>query len=374
MAEKILETIIVLRTDTKEAWEADNSYKLREGEVGVGYMPITDDSGNVIKNATIIKIGAKDAKGELMSWKDLPQAEGVFEDDIVLTSDFGRHKISNGSVNAGGKGMTTSEWIIDALSEVKKPTVTAPSASFKSVTFTPSSGEAGTYITAVNYDGQSSKGSYQYGSNSNSAANSTTGVTLAWTVKNGEAVVGTAEDKTGISYESQMTDSEVALTLNGSVAVTAAAEGTYVPYTNIKTLAEDKKVASTTITFNGTAKVTGYRKPFWAVLDTPLDLTALTSATVRGLSGKGTATRGLPTTLEVAAGSRQVVFFAKAGAYSSLFATDSKAMNAEVSFTKTANAVEVEGANGYTAVKYDMWSVTWDGPIASAKSLVLAWA
>ena len=368
MAEKTLQTIIVLRNGSKEAWEAEGSYILKTGEVGVGYMPVTDDEGAVIKTVPIVKIGDGTS-----TWKALPQAEGVFEDDIVLTTDFGRHKISNGSVNAGGKGMTTSEWLIDALSEVKKPTVTAPSASFSSVYFTPSSGEAGTSITAVNYDGTSSKGKYQYGSNSNSAANSTTGVTMTWSVKNGEAVVGTTEDKTGIAYTSQMTDSEVSLTLNAVVTVTAAAEGTYVPYTNIKTLAEDKKVASTEIKFSGTAKVTGYRKPFWAVLTTPLDLTALDSDTVRGLAGKGTATKGLPTTLDVAAGSRQVVFFAKAGAYSSLSATDSAAMNAGVSFDKTANAVKVEGANGYTSVDYDMWSVTWDGPIASAKSLVLAW-
>ena len=368
MAEKTLNTIIVLRNGSKEAWETEGSYILQTGEVGVGYMPVYDKDGNVTRQAPIVKIGDGTS-----TWKALPQAEGVFEDDITLTTDFGRHKISNGSVNAGGKGMTTSEWLIDALSEVKKPSVTAPSASFNSVTFTPSSGEAGTYITAVNYDGKSSKGTYQYGSNTNSAANSTTGVSMSWSVKNGEAVVGTTEDKTGIEYDSQMTDSEVSLTLNAVVTVTAAAEGTYVPYTNIKTLAEDEKVASTEIKFTGTAKVTGYRKPFWAVLTAPMDLTALASAQVRELSGKGSATKGLPTTLDVAAGSRQVVFFAKAGAYSSLVATDSKAMNAEVSFTKTAKAVKVEGANGFTAVDYDMWSVTCDGPIASAKSLVLAW-
>ncbi len=364
-----LKTIIVLRNGSKEAWEAENSYKLVAGEVGVGYMPVTDKDGNVLKTVPIIKVG----DGE-HSWKELPQAEGVFEDNITLTTDFGRHKISNGSVNAGGKGMTTSEWLIDALSEVKKPTVTAPSASFKSVYFTPSSGEAGTKITAVNYDGQSSKGSYEYGSNTNSAANSTTGVTMTWSVKNGEAVVGTSEDKTGIAYSSQITDSEVSLTLSGTVTVTAAAEGTYIPYTNIKTAAPDKRVASTTITFDKAAKVTGYRKPFWAVLTTPLDLSSLTSAQVRGLSGKGSSTKGLPATLDVAAGSRQVVFFAKHGAYSSLTANDTKANNAEVYFDKVENAVAVEGANEYTAVNYDMWVVTWDGPIASAKSLVLTWA
>jgi hypothetical protein len=65
---------------------------------------------------------------------------------------------------------------------------------------------------------------------------------------------------------------------------------------------------------------------------------------------------------------------AKAGAYSSLVAKDGNAQDATVSFDKVAKAVKVEGANGYTAVDYDLWSVTWEGPIASAKSLKLTWS
>ena len=129
-----------------------------------------------------------------------------------------------------------------------------------------------------------------------------------------------------------------------------------------------------TKSFTPTATITGYRRPFWGVLTEPIDLTKISSADVRGLPNKGSSQAGLPTSLAVPVGSRQVLLLAKAGTKSKLVAKDGNAMNAEVSFDKTAKAVKVEGLNGYTAVDYDLWSVTWDGPIASAKALTLTWS
>jgi hypothetical protein len=64
-----------------------------------------DAEGNdIVKKVPIIKVG-----DGVNTWKDLPQAEGVFTEDQILTYNFGRHKTSNGFVNAGGMGMTTSE-------------------------------------------------------------------------------------------------------------------------------------------------------------------------------------------------------------------------------------------------------------------------
>ena len=85
MAEKQLNTVIVLRNDDKTSWEADGAYVLRDGEVGVGYFTVTDDKGNS-KRIVMAKVG----NGE-QAWKDLPQLEGVFEEDQILTYNFGRH-------------------------------------------------------------------------------------------------------------------------------------------------------------------------------------------------------------------------------------------------------------------------------------------
>ena len=144
MAEKTLNTIIVLRNGTKEAWEADGSYILTTGEVGVGYMTVTVGEGDATttKTVPIVKIG-----DGATAWKDLPQAEGVFEKDVVLTAPLGKYTpTSAGYIKIpNSAGMTTSELLLDALSEVKEPTITAPT--FTLTATQPGIVEVGTSIT-----------------------------------------------------------------------------------------------------------------------------------------------------------------------------------------------------------------------------------
>ena len=168
--------------------------------------------------------------------------------------------------------------------------------------------------------------------------------------------------------------------------VTLDASGANTPKNN---LGEDTTGKITTATagspWSKTAniKVTGYRKPFWGVIAAADGLkapTAYVSADVRALPKNGTSANSFPSTLSVPAGSEMVVFFAQAGKYNSVTATDSAAMNAPVTFTKVANACSVEGANHFTAVNYDLFYVDWNPDrvagytgIGSAKELVLTW-
>lgn len=365
---KTIETILIVRNDSTTAWEDASSYKLLKGELGIGYL----DNGNII-----VKSGVDGNT----HWKDCPQVEGVLEKDMILTYNFGKHTTSNGFVNAGGKGMTTAQWLEDALSVTQKPSVTHPSASM-SASFKYATNEAGDYVTAVKWDGGFSAGSYQYGSNSNTASGSTTGATVSWVVKDAAGnQIGTAQDNsTGWAYSDQIEDTAITYTLSSTATISLPADGTYVPYNNVGAEVSDCRITgfdkngTQTKSFSPQASVTGFRRPFWGVLTTPIDLANITSADVRGLANKGDSQAGLPTSLSVPVGSRQVLILAKAGTKSKLVAKDGNAMNAEVSFDKTAKAVKVEGLNGYTAVDYDMWSVTWDGPIASAKALTLTWS
>ena len=122
MAQQI-NTIIVLRNDSTTNW-ASSAYVLLSGEVGVGYMTVEKTINGETKNVKvpIIKVG-----DGVNTWENLPQAEGVFEDDLTLTYNFGRYTTNTaGYVEAGGKGMTTSEWLTHALSNVQNPTVTEP--------------------------------------------------------------------------------------------------------------------------------------------------------------------------------------------------------------------------------------------------------
>ena len=80
MARQTINTIIVLRNDQTTNWEA-SSHVMLKGEVGIGYL----ENGNVI---------AKLGNG-VDTWNDLPQIEGVFEDDVTLTYNFGKHTIDS---------------------------------------------------------------------------------------------------------------------------------------------------------------------------------------------------------------------------------------------------------------------------------------
>ena len=369
-----INTILVLRNDSTTAWENENSYVLLEGELGVGYLT----NGNVI---------VKSGDGET-HWKELPQVEGVFENDLTLTYDFGRHKTTNGFVEVAAKGMTTSQWLLDALSEVQEPDITQPS-----ITTTASvvgGGELGAYITGVTWTGTFTDGSYQYGSeeNSESTATGLSANNVSWSVSNdNDTQTATTEDGT-FTFTSDKYLQVNTETSKTYITITAEydldASGARTPLNNVGKPTTGAIANKTDIKNTATAKQTGYRKPFWGVLTTPFVETkndagavtaiAVTSADIRGLSGKGTATKGFPTTLSVPEGSRQVIFAAKAGTYKSLTAKDGNAQDATVTFSKIANAVNVEGANGYTATAYDIFEVTWGDPIASAKALKLTWS
>ena len=164
MAQQTINTVIVLRNDQTTTWESSDHVMLK-GEVGIGYL----DNGNVI---------AKLGDGE-NTWKDLPQIEGVFEDEITLTHNFGRYKTSNGFIKTtDAKGMTTSQWLVHALSETKEPTITQPTFSL-SVSAVGAGGEIGEYITGLKWDGSTTYGKYEYGPSTGLSASNRT-----WSIKN----------------------------------------------------------------------------------------------------------------------------------------------------------------------------------------------
>lgn len=389
---KQLNTVIILRNDSTTDW-ANSERVLESGEVGVGYL----DNGNVI-----VKAGNGSDK-----WKDLPQVEGVFEEDQTLTYNFGRHVTKNGYVNAGGKGMTTSQWIMDALSEILNPKINYPNATLAVGTVTTDTGdfEIGSKITKFAWSGSFSAGSYKdvnnsgtYGTTNNSTSNATglKASNVTWSITNTiDSQTGATEDGTFTltSDGYQQINSESSSTyayLNGTATLDAS--GAYTPLNNVGAEYAAGKITgfdaegTTTKTFSNVAvKATGFRKPFWGIKSAAEAISVdengvpqVTSAIVRALSNKGTSTKGLPTTTStapfvVAAGSQQVFFFAKAGEYTSVEATDAAAMNAPVTFTKVANAVSVEGANSYEGTNYDMFFVDWKAGIDADKKLVLTW-
>lgn len=358
MAQQTINTVIVLRNDKTTAWEK-SEYVLLEGEVGIGYL----EGGNVIA-----KLG--DGK---KTWADLPQIEGVLEKDLILTYNFGRHTTSNGFVNAGGKGMTTRQWLEDALSETKEPVITQPTFTLTAAG-TGAGGEIGTYITALTWNGETTYGSYEYGPATGLSASNRT-----WSIKNSiDSQTATTEDGTftlASDKKIQLTQESSKTYATVSGTYTLDASGAADPFNNVG-VATTGKITDMSDTIVANVSATAYRKPFYGVLtpDDVVDTSALTSKIIRDLPNSGTKTKGLPGSIAVPAGSQMVIFAAKAGTYSSLTATDDKAMNATVTFEKKAKAVKVEGANSFEATDYDVWYVNWGAGIGSAKQLTLKWA
>jgi hypothetical protein len=384
--ENNINTVIVLRHDSTTTW-ANSAYKLREGEVGVGYMTRTvkDDEGNdVTKSMPIVKVG----DGQHV-WSDLPQAEGVFEEDVVLTYNFGRHKTSNGSVNTGGVGMTTSEWLMDALSEVLNPKTNYPTASLSANGHTTDTGtnEIGSKIKAIKWTTNTSAGSY-VGNDGNGTYGSTGGTSnktgistsndFTWSISNetdGATSVETSGTFNFVSDKYIQIDSTSEKTyayFNGSVTLDPS--NAYTPKNNLgreyeagKITGFDKSGTKTKDFTDIPVKATGYRDS-WYYVGTDCTF-ALDSATIREkATAKGANTTSFGT-VTIPEGTTRVMFAVLGDkTLKSVIDVDGQQLDVKANFTK--ETVAIEGANGYEAANYSVFHFENENGVKATKYTV----
>jgi hypothetical protein len=95
----------------------------------------------------------------------LPQSDYLITEDQILTHDFGKHKISNGSVNAGGKGELFSNWFFNSLREELEPTVVCPSIVSLDTKVSPDAPkyEVGSIINKIEWEASINSGEYEFG-------------------------------------------------------------------------------------------------------------------------------------------------------------------------------------------------------------------
>ena len=322
-----------LKMRSKPAAEWSEADVLLKGELGF-------DTTN-----KLFKMGDGTTKWtELEAFYDPSEIQGnidadtlMFTKDLVFTQAFGKYTPdSSGSVKIPVKtdDMSLTELLENAFSEEKNPTITQPSTS---VTLTGAGAkEVGTEFTP-SYSVGFNKGSYQYGP-------SDTGVTVT-----GYAVTDTKEGssttQTGSFTKFTVGDGE-----NYKVSVTTSYGDGVIPKTNLGNDYAAGQIKAGTKTASSGA-VTGYRNGFYGTLTTKPG--TMTSADIRGLAGKKAQATGTISVSVPVGAMRVVIAVPNSKVVNSVL--DVNGLNAQIfsSFTKTT--IQVEGANSYTAMEYNVY-------------------
>jgi len=305
--------------------------ELHAGDIAIAKEKIDDTTNGKLAYTAYVYDGE--------AWKAMDgnySADNVYFDaDLTYTANIGTKTVpSSGSGTISAKGKNVKQVLADILALEKNPSKTAPAVSFSAQggfgTF-----EIGTKKT-LTYTAALSAGSYTYGP--------ATGITAqSWSVA--------CDGKTLMTASGNFADVVAESTAKNIVATATYNEGA-VPKTNLGNDYPAGKIAagSASKTSNN---LTGVRYMFYGAMTTDA---ALSSATIRALGHSEAAAKKTITTFGAGAGAVKVVVAVPAG-YKVTKVLMPSAMSADAtnSFVKSNVQVDVEGANGYTATKYDVW-------------------
>ena len=262
-----------------------------------------------------------------------------FDEDITYTVGFGTlaKPTSNAKFPATGKNVT--EVFKALMAEQKNPITTQPSATLSSDNI--GAKEVGTNI-AIKYNISTDPGSYTYGP--------ATGVTFSnyQATFNGETLTGAS----GTFPNVQVTDT-MNLSISGSVSYSDGA----IPKTNLGNAYEKGQIKAATKSLSqGT--LTGYRNWFYGYKagGATIDAANLTSANIRALTPQNGS---FPNTIST--NKMQQMFFAIPKGNRTDVSVANNVNGAPCTVTKVTD-IMVEGANGYTAIAYDVWYVNNAAP------------
>ena len=343
MADITLNTRIQLRNDTEANWllVADTAIPL------VGEICITNDG----EHKGQFKIGDGTS-----TWGALPYANSgadiqvdasqvMFSQDLVFTEQFGKYVPSGGKVTVPANGDSLLEVLLNAFATDSNPSITQPSVSISSSDF--KAYEVGTNVTP-SYTATLNAGSYQYGP--------ATGITAtSWSVVDNAAEPNTLSTASGSFPQMQVVDGT-----SYSITATASYGDGAIPNTALgqEYAAGQIKAGSKSAT-KGT--ITGYRNGFYGTLT---DTTELTSAVIRGLSGKSNraVTAGTVWNISIPVGAKRVAFAYPATIRDVSSVQDVNGLNAEIKAAFTLITVSVLGANDYSGINYKVYYIDYANP------------
>lgn len=396
MANTTLRTRIVLRNDSTANWLANDSQVLLKGEVGIEFLEsgspkikigdgikawselpyfggdselrsakvfqVTPEGDTTDEVAITNAVGATALQtGDLAivkraiagdkfqytgyayngsEWAAMDgnyNAENVyFAKDLITTSAIGNITLTNGQATIAAEGKNLKQVFETIFVKEKNPTVTQPSVS---VSLSGAGAkEVGTKVTP-SYNATFNKGSYEYGPD--------TGLAATWAVKDSRNEEGTAA-------AGSFSELEVGDNTNYTVTAIATYGAGATPLTNIgNPYAAGAIVAGSK---NGTSSaITGYRNSFYGTLTEMPE--ALSSATIRGLSGKANAkwSNGKTFTISIPVGAKAVIFAYPATLRDVTSVKDVNGLSAEVKSAFVKSTLSVEGANAYAGADYKVY-------------------
>lgn len=266
-------------------------------------------------------------------------AEKVFfSQDLKTTTAIGNIKLTNGQATIPAAGKNLKQVWDTIFVQEKNPATTQPSVE---ITFNQAKAyEVGTKVTPA-YSAKLKAGSYTYGP--------ATGIkATAWTVTDTDD--NTADTASGSFPELTVSD-------NTSYKITAKAsyeDGT-IPLTNTGNEYPDGQIKAGSKSATSAA-ITGYRNSFYGTLS---EKNELTSGIIRGLAGVSGAALFNGSSFDVAipVGALRVVIAYPATLRDISSIKDVNGMNAEISSSFVPQTVSVEGANGYQAIDYKVYTL-----------------
>lgn len=396
MADKVLKTVIQVRRDTAANWELNKATVPAAGEpcfeTDTGVLKMGDGvtayeslpaigagaassathyegvrEGEETDDAVIERVldGASPNKDDIFVIKTIISGENYsykayvyngtawaamdgnynaesvyFDEDLVTTSAIGNITLTNGQATIPSTGKNLKEVFNAIFVQEKNPTITQPSVN---LTFAQAKAyEVGTSVTPE-YSASLNAGSYQYGP--------ATGVTAtAWEITD---TAGHSATTASGSFDAVVVADDTNYTITAKATHTEGA----VPKTNVGNDYAAGKIASGTKTKTSSA-ITGYRNSFYGTV-TAKD--TVTSAIVRGLSGKSgkALANGVTFNVSIPVGALRVIIAYPATLRDVTSIQDVNGMSAEIKPSFAKSTVQVEGANGATAIDYKVYTLDY---------------
>lgn len=262
-----------------------------------------------------------------------------FDKDLTYTVGIGTLAKPSSSATFNAAGKSVEEVLKKLMAEEVNPSITQPSATLSSDNI--GAKEVGTNI-AIKYNISTNPGSYTYGPE--------TGVTFSnyQATFNGETLTGAS----GTFPDVQVTD-----TMNLSISGSVNYSDGVIPETNLGNEYKNGQIkAGTKSLSKGT--LTGYRNWFYGYKagGATINVANLTSANIRALTPQNGSFPGTISTNKM-----QQMFFAIPKGKKTDVSVANNVNGAPCTVTKVTD-IMVEGANGYTAIAYDVWYVNNAAP------------